>query len=194
MVRAVDNIKEALKCAQDGNILFQKAASLLSGGPTSYYFAKVEEYVNALFGRFAPFQVGHRVMLTAAPNTNNSWKFCAHFLIPGACGDVSAVDYSDGRFVADIVFDNESWIDDAGIEHLAENKHTFRIGESILTNISPGVHPACRHNATLDLKQALIDISILLVQLDATLDNNGIELEDEDAAVVAQIRSKYENT
>ena len=132
---AIDNVRLALAHAQAGHAELEKAARALSGGPSSYYFAKIEEYVNALFGKYAPFKVGDRVRLTAAPDTDNDWRSCAHFLVPGALATVNGVDYSKSRFVADVIFDNESWIDREGVVHLAENFHTFRIGEEIMEKV-----------------------------------------------------------
>jgi hypothetical protein len=104
----------------------------LSSGPASYYFEKLEGYIEALFTKYAPFQEGDRVVLTGTPDTNNNWHPSRHFLIPGAVGTAIAVDYYRGSFHADVVFDDESWIDDKGIVHPAENKHTYTIREALL--------------------------------------------------------------
>ena len=47
------------------------------------------------------------------------------------------------------------------------------------------------HDAIEELEQAKLDIQILLVQLDATLEAEETELEDEDAAIVSLIRAKW---
>jgi len=134
---AVNKVKTAIDHARQGFDQFEQAARTLSGGPASYYFQKIEEYVAALFDKYAPFKTGDRVMLIGTPDTNNNWRTCAHFLVPGSAGLVHGVDYSKGRFVAEVEFDNESWIDTDGNPQpvTQDRKHVFCIGEELLKKI-----------------------------------------------------------
>lgn len=120
----------------------QKEIGRLSGGPASFYFEKVNTYVNALFNRFAPFKVGDIVRLVEdIPMTdeNSGWHFSAHFLKKGERAEVMAVDYDDrygqGRFVADCVFDNETYKNKDGSLEPEVNKHLFSISEKWLEKV-----------------------------------------------------------
>lgn len=126
------NVKAAIAEANLAHEHYQRAAEILSRGPAQFYFEKIEEYVTALFGPCAPFHVGDRVKLVAAPNTENSWSACRHFLIPGAEATIDGVDYVDGHFVADLIFDDESWIDCNGKVQPVANRHAFRIAEQLI--------------------------------------------------------------
>lgn len=120
--------------------LIKQGLGILQGGPLNYYLEKAFEYQEALFDRFAPFKAGDRVALVEAFKTDDErhgWYGCQHFLVKGAEAVVESVDYKDGRFIADVVFDNESWIDDKGKVRLVEQKHTFAFGESRLKRITP---------------------------------------------------------
>ena len=136
MSSVMNNVKRALEHAQAGNAEYEKAASILGGGPSSYYFEKIDEYVTALFERFAPFRVGDRVALAAVPKTKGTgWSSCAHFLISGAEGEVHSVDYRDGHFVADVMFDRETWLDGGGHEQPVTLKHVFCLPDYLLSRI-----------------------------------------------------------
>lgn len=130
------NIKIALGHYREAWEAQQKATAVLSSGPASYYFERVEEYVDALFGKYAPFHEGDRVAITKAPETaGTAWKGLEHILCIGALATVDNVDYYGGSFVADIVLDKETWIGQEGVEHPIENKHTFRFQEQSLAKV-----------------------------------------------------------
>jgi len=136
MPSAMSKIKEAFSLGREAIERFQQAGRILSSGPAEFYIARVEEYVDALFGRFAPFKEGDRVELIGAPQTDGTaWHSSSHFLIPGSPGTVCGVDYRDGRFCADVIFDNETWIDQHGLWHPVDEKHTYCLPESLLRRI-----------------------------------------------------------
>lgn len=129
---------------KDGLEKINEGIRILQCGPLSYYIERAQEYQEALFNKFAPFKIGDRVRLIKTPEINENrfpgWLSSKHFLIEGAVGTVESVDYRDETFCADVVFDNESWIDSNGTRHpIEENgKHTFLFSEKLLVKIN---HP-----------------------------------------------------
>ena len=136
-MKPLNKIKSALTLWQEGQARFDEASKVLSCGPASFYYEKLECYVDALFNKYAPFKQGDRVALTVHPNTDNGWSHCKHFLTPGSAGIVQEVDFYDNHFCADVVFDNESWIDLEGKEQPVTAKHTFRLWENELLKTIP---------------------------------------------------------
>ncbi len=128
-MNAAEKVKQALGLWGEGQRKFDEANLILSSGPSSHYYKKINGYVTALFGKFAPFKEGDTVKIIKAPNTNNGWSRCKHFLVKGAQGTVLAVDYYDDAFCADVVWDNETWIDQKGVERPVDSKHTFKMWE-----------------------------------------------------------------
>lgn len=133
----ISNIQKALILWREGKEKFREAESALSHGPSDYYEEKITDYVNALFDRFAPFKVGNRIAISNAPQIKkgSGWDGSQHFLIKGEQGIIQSVDYYDNKFVADIVFDNESWIDSKGLKQPVSIKHTFRLNENEVARI-----------------------------------------------------------
>lgn len=139
MPDSLTNVRTAIRHYIAGHKEMELASRIMGGGPADYYMGKIDEYVTALFERFAPFKAGDRVQLSADPDTNNHWRSSRHFLVPGACGEVVEADYQHGHFVFGVVFDRESWLDDKGIEHMAQSRHIYRIQDSILEKESGSV-------------------------------------------------------
>jgi len=110
----------------------------LNGGP-SFYFEKMGTYVRALFERFAPFKPKDRVMLVEdipMTDTNYGWHRCAHFLKKGETALVEYVDYNDRLgFIADCIFDNETFKDEMGNLIPVTNRHLFSISEKWLKKV-----------------------------------------------------------
>lgn len=125
----VARIKAVTELWKEGREKFNEASDILAGGGGNYYFDKIEGYVDALFNRFAPFKQGDRVKIIKAPVTKGNWASCKHFLKKGSKGTVHSVDYCAGQFRADVVFDDESWIDSKGEKHKPSEKHTFYMQE-----------------------------------------------------------------
>lgn len=92
----------------------------------------------SLFDRFCPFKIDDRVELvkdidiTKAPE----WKGCAHFLKKGEKATVKNRGYytDKNEFCFDVMFDNESYIDNNGDKNPIpdKDKHTFFLLESHL--------------------------------------------------------------
>jgi len=104
------------------------------------------EYVEGLFS-FSLFKEGDEIQLNDTWEESfakrlesgaDGWKHCSHFLINGAVGEVVDVDFSDGHFRYDIMFDNESWVTQYGIDRGKINpvprkkRHTFNLHEKYL--------------------------------------------------------------
>lgn len=81
-------------------------------GPESYFWERIDDYMDVLFNRLAPFKVGDRVKLTKTPEItkDKSWGWIGskHFLIEGAKATVVEVDIYKGKFSLGLHFDRES--------------------------------------------------------------------------------------
>ena len=118
---AVSTLEEAVRCNEH-----------------AYYWKRLQECAKALFER-GPFKEGDRVRLTRTPeiNENTSWGWIGskHFLVAGALATVREVDFYDGRFVAGLHFDDESWISFDGQVHPAAEKALYYFDEGWLERI-----------------------------------------------------------
>lgn len=134
MNSTLNKIQQFLLLHREGTKKLREAEGVLSGGPAEYYHTKIDDYIKALFEKFAPFKVDDRVMIVFPPSIpkGSGWQHSKHFLIVGAKGTILEVDYMDEHFVADIVFDDETWIDQENKEQPVTQKHTFRFGEEKL--------------------------------------------------------------
>jgi len=94
-----------------------------------------DSYIS-IFERFCPFEEGDRVELVKDVPCEGGWSSCRHFLIREAKATVHARGYSNDKFSFDVIFDEESWIDDKGEVHPIEtNKHTFGLNETYFRKI-----------------------------------------------------------
>lgn len=106
-----------------------------------WHLAKMREYAEGLFAR-APWKTGDRVRLTLTPIINEKtawgWLGCQHFLVKGALATVQDVDFREGKFVADVMFDDESWKGDGDVLHPrpADERHVFMFWEGDLERVS----------------------------------------------------------
>ena len=138
---AVNCFKNYCETIKKANDMLEKVLEVGSNGPLDFYLNKINEYINVLFDRFAPFKVGDRVELIKTPiiNEKESWGWLSskHFLVKGALATVKDVDYEDGKFIVDVIFDEESWIDDKGKKRKIENKdkHTYCISEKSIRRV-----------------------------------------------------------
>jgi len=117
--------------------LMSDAIRLLNSGPLDYYLRKLVAAYNHLIEKHAPFKVGDRVALVAAPDYNKApgWRHCAHFLVPGAKATVQEVEFTEKGFRFAVLFDDESWIDDrSGTINLlqGDSRHQFILREKDL--------------------------------------------------------------
>ena len=132
-----DKVFRAIELWELGQQQFDEASKILSSGPSSFYYTKMRGYIDALFNKYAPFQVGDRVMIKKKIKADGNWSHSKHFLIPGAKGEVKSVDYYDGAFCADVMFDDETWIDSMGMERPVSRKHVFRMWENQIKRVKP---------------------------------------------------------
>jgi hypothetical protein len=98
----VDNVREAAK-------LMRKAQDMLAGGPLDYYLTEMAAAHDLLMTRYAPFKVGDRVRLKAAPEINEKvrfgWLGWKSLLLAGAPGVVVRADCGSRGFVFGVQFD-----------------------------------------------------------------------------------------
>lgn len=113
---------------------FKATIDAACGGSFKWGVEQVVSSYLSLFDRFCPFGVGDRVELTknVPIEEGSGWYSCRHFLIRGARGTVRSRGYSGDKFVFDVEFDNETWIDKDGIEQPILKKHVFSFNESYL--------------------------------------------------------------
>jgi len=86
-----------------------------------------------------PFREGDRVCLNKNINCTGNWVYSKHFLVKGSQGTVNSIGFyhKNNDFHANVVFDDESWIDDKGVKHMIEDerKHTFYMRFEDLINL-----------------------------------------------------------
>lgn len=115
---------------------------------SKYHLAKLLAYADALFER-APFRVGDRVKLIKVRQIDEKhswgWLGAKHFLVVGAMAKVVEVDFRDGAFCADILFDDESWIDHRGVVHPVEEKSRFCLWEGEIERVPTPVRGEGNH-------------------------------------------------
>ena len=111
-----------MNCIESAKLVYEtidginKLLGKLDGGSKrSYYLDKINDQIQLLFEKYAPFHVGDRVELTKTPRITQEkswgWMGSKHFLIKGAKGTVTDVDCDRLGFSCNIVFDDETWID-----------------------------------------------------------------------------------
>jgi hypothetical protein len=107
---------------QKARELMQKVSELVSvvdllKVPTKWEIERVSGYVEGLFS-FAKFSVGEKVEMaeTYPVSKEDSWGWmnCRHLLTVGGKATVEEVDWSNGRFVYLITFDEKSYINSEG--------------------------------------------------------------------------------
>jgi len=133
----------AAKKVLDAVRKFDEGLRILSSGPADYYLNVLEDQQKMLFERFAPVKIGDRVKLMKTPDFEKcySWKICKHWLKRGAIGTVREVGTYGDKFTADIIFDDESWIDEKGKIHPNKPKHTYHFFEGDFKKINPRGKP-----------------------------------------------------
>jgi len=127
-----NKLERIVKDIQNLGEAFRSFNSTMSGGPASYYFEKILGYYEGCM-KAAKFKEGDRVTLKEDWDGGASgWAHCKHFLKEGEAATVMSVDYDKGKYVYDIEFDNESWIDDKGNVRATTTKHTFHFPQKLL--------------------------------------------------------------
>ena len=117
-------------------------------GPPNFYFKTMTEWIEAFFQR-GPFKVGDKVQLIDVPEIGkgHGWHGYQKTFHLGAIGKVVQMDYHDGHFQAQIVWDEE-WREssrlDASYNYESyqkkvepEDKHLFTMCETALVRYDP---------------------------------------------------------
>lgn len=123
-----DELKEALQMIQEG---ISKIESF------DYCLGALADYVDKAL-ESAPFRVGDRVALRQDIHVpkDSGWYSSRHFLTMGSRADVHNVQITDGEWICDVCFDNESYINAQGhIIPITKNKHTYRFKCAVLIKL-----------------------------------------------------------
>lgn len=117
---------------QNLDLAFRALSQTMASGPSSYYFEKIMGYYEGCM-KAAKFKPGDRVTLKEDWNGDASgWAHCKHFLKQNEPAIVYAVDYHKGKYIYEIEFDNETWIDSKGEKKPVSSKHTFSFQQKAL--------------------------------------------------------------
>ena len=126
-------LKEVIKAFSDVDDAFKQFNSVMSTGPSSYYLEKLMGYYEGCM-KAAKFQVGDRVELKE-DYAGHGWEGQRHFLIKGAKATIHDVDYHEGKYFYDIMFDDESWIGYDKKINPVKDKHTFCFRQKALKKL-----------------------------------------------------------
>lgn len=91
-----------------------------------YNLEHANEVISVLLG-YLPFKEGDTVVLSKDIECTGAWRHSSHFLIKGAEAKVDSLYVRDNELYANLIFNNESWIDSKGDIVLSERKHTYLI-------------------------------------------------------------------
>lgn len=115
----LDRVRKAAKMMREAN-------DLLSAGPLDFYLTEMAAAHELLMTRYAPFKIGDRVRLKAAPeiteNVRPGWLGWKSLLVAGAPGFVVRADCGSGGFSFRVVFDADT----------RRNRGEFMFGENDL--------------------------------------------------------------
>jgi len=139
----VEKYAQELLKIKDAAKAFTTAMSKACGGSFEWGIQQVVESYLSMYDRFCPYKKGDRVQLSRNIDVNSSsgWFHSRHFLIKGSKATVANRGYSNGAFTFDVIFDDESWIDNNGEKQPTpdSNKHTYGFAEKYLEPI-PNEH------------------------------------------------------
>lgn len=130
-------LKEMLDRFQAIKLEYQKLEDKLSKGPSSYYFGKLQDYIDGLFS-LSKFKIGDKVALVDDVDISNApgWRGSEHFLKKGATAVVEDVDFGKKGFHYCVVFDNETFLHPiTGIATKVSIKHSYWFLESDLYKV-----------------------------------------------------------
>lgn len=132
----MSNVEEYAKSMLEINDSILDLSKKISGEFNWKANQVIESYLS-MFDRFCPFIVGDRVKLSRdiVPENGSGWYHCRHFLIKGAKATVKERGYSKDKFNFYVEFDNETRIDDSGVEQPISKKHLFILTEFDLEKI-----------------------------------------------------------
>ena len=127
-----EKMKKIFGAITDLRDSFNNLDSLLSSGPASYWFKRMEEYVDGLFS-FSKFKIGDRVELAKDVDCSDKpgWRGCEHFLKAGAKATINDISFSKSGFGYGVQFDVETWMDKK-VARPVGDKHQFWFQETSL--------------------------------------------------------------
>lgn len=104
-------IKEVYAAQRDAQAAHEKLSGILRGGPASFYFEKMGEYIEGLLS-FSKFKIGDKVALAKDVDCSDKpgWAGSEHFLKAGATARVTDLDYGKGVFQYGVEFDCETYL------------------------------------------------------------------------------------
>ena len=114
----------------------EKAKTIFASGPLEYYLKKLAYHSEALLTEFAPLKAGGRAIVVKQIECKNGWEGSDKTLAIGAVGDITEVDYDDGRFVVDFVPDNQWWKDSKGVYQVKDRLHSYYLRADKLAAIA----------------------------------------------------------
>jgi hypothetical protein len=128
-----EKIIQITEALEEVNQAMKNLNMALSSGPASFYYDKLIGYYEGCMAA-AKYQVGDRVVLAHDLDLTNApgWQPSAHFLIKDSPATVKGIDYRKGKYVYDVMFDYESWINDKKQKVMIEDRHTFCMHEEDL--------------------------------------------------------------
>lgn len=135
-----EKLDEMVEAMNELSAAFDNFKGVMSDGPASHYFECMKEYYEGCM-KAAKFQIGDRVELKET--VTNGWEGRNHFMTEGAKATIMDVDYYDGEYCYDIMFDKETWLKDWNdfkklkkpIEVDVKDKHHFCFKQKALRKV-----------------------------------------------------------
>ena len=134
-----EKLDEMVVAMNELSAAFDNFKGVMSGGPASFYFDCMKEYYEGCI-KAAKFKIGDRVELKET--VTNGWEGRNHFMTEGAKATIMDVDYYEGKYRYDIMFDKETWLKDWGtgskekpIEVDVIDKHHFCFKQKSLRRV-----------------------------------------------------------
>lgn len=134
-----ETFKKALK---DWNGMLEYINNIPNFNESGFYIRETTDFIDTMFKRFCPFDVGDKVKLTKTPIINEKesggWMGFKHLLKKGCVGKIDEVGFSNSKFCFIFIPDRSTWIDSTGKEHLYEEdnrKPRFSFNEDWLEKI-----------------------------------------------------------
>jgi hypothetical protein len=128
---AKNHFDEIVKLTRSVGKLFQMSENNGLG-----WYLKEIEYLPKIIENLLPSKVGDKVVLVKDVECKGMWKHSQHFLKTGSTAVISSLGIQDGKMYANLVFDNESFIDYAGKEQLiTTGKYCYGLGFEYFKNV-----------------------------------------------------------
>jgi hypothetical protein len=131
----MDELKRAVKLHSEARKLEIEASRILGKGPEHFFIEKLLECADEFFKRCSPFHAGDKIKLIKNPSCTGGWKSSEHFLKVGARGTIESTNFINRKFVANILFDDESYIRSVTsdiVKVKESDKRTYMLSEDYL--------------------------------------------------------------